>query len=237
MCKYQRYCLMFISLSLTTLACQHASNTNGNSSAEPQVTQTYVDFENLLAPVTSQNLSLLHDIQPRSADGTVNAVVEIPAGSNQKWEVHKTTGNIEWEQISDDSLRIVQFLPYPANYGFIPRTLLPLEAGGDGDPLDVFVLGPSARIGSVLGVRILGGIHMIDDGEQDDKLIAVDLNSWFANIHTIEQLNSEYPGIVDILNTFLLNYKGPENTVTISGILNHEAADAILNLAINEFIE
>ena len=77
-------------------------------------------------------------------DGDINVVVEIPTGSVQKWEVDKTSGNLKWEFV-DGKPREVKYLGYPGNYGMIPRTLLPKELGGDGDPLDVIVLGPAVE--------------------------------------------------------------------------------------------
>ena len=53
-------------------------------------------------------------------------MVEIPAGSNDKWEVDKTSGALYWEQ-EDGKPRVVQYLAYPGNYGMIPRTSLPHE--------------------------------------------------------------------------------------------------------------
>jgi inorganic pyrophosphatase len=96
----------------------------------------------------------LHDIAPFTSDSLVNVVIEIPAGTNQKWELNKATGQIEWEQVSPDSFRvIIDYLPYPANYGFVPQTLLPETSGGDGDPVDVFVLGSVSNVGMLFGAE------------------------------------------------------------------------------------
>lgn len=86
-------------------------------------------------------INYLHDISAFTADSLIQVVIEIPAGTNQKWEVNKETGHIEWDQLTPDSMRIIDYLAYPANYGFVPQTLLSKESGGDGDPVDVFVLG------------------------------------------------------------------------------------------------
>ena len=55
----------------------------------------------------------------------------------------------------------------------IPRTLLPKELGGDGDPLDVLVLGRALPRGSVVETKVLGVLKLLDRGEQDDKILAV----------------------------------------------------------------
>jgi inorganic pyrophosphatase len=121
----------------------------------------------------NEKTDFLHDIATFTSDSLVNAVIEIPAGTNQKWEVNKVTGSIEWEHFTPDSSRVIDYLPYPANYGFVPQTGLPLESGGDGDPIDVFVLGPSIAREQIVSVRIIGIIHMLDDHESDSKLLAV----------------------------------------------------------------
>lgn len=225
-----KYTLALLLISIVVFSFTSCTNSPESSSKG----EIYIEFERLVSGAHPET-NMLYAIQPKLPDGSLNAVVEIPAGSNQKWEVDKVTGQIVWERIHEDSLRTVRYLPYPANYGYIPRTLLPVELGGDGDPLDVFILGPSAQIGAVLNVKVIGGIHMIDDGEQDDKLIAVDLNSWFADISSLNELEEKYPGIVDILQTFLKNYKGPDNSVIIEGLFHLDTADKLIDTSIRQF--
>ena len=148
-----------------------------------------------------------HGLEAINSDLLVNVVIEIPAGSNEKWEVSKETGHLEWE-IRQDTFRIVPYLPYPANYGMIPRTFLPLDEGGDDDPLDVFLLGPARNRGEVMKGRLVGVIKTLDGGEQDDKLIAIDQESWFYAVHSLEDLKTQFPGALNILITWLENYKG-----------------------------
>jgi inorganic pyrophosphatase len=152
--------------------------------------------------------SYLHAIPAFTTDSLVNVVIEIPAGTNQKWELNKETGRIEWERVTPDSLRIIDYLAYPANYGFVPQTLLPEITGGDGDPVDVFVLGPSMARETIVSVRIIGIIHMNDDKESDSKLLAVDAKNPVFNVNSYELLVKEYPGVLDIITLWLLNYKG-----------------------------
>ena len=140
-------------------------------------------------------------------NGDINAVIEIPAGSIQKWEVDKNDGQLKWE-IADGAYREIDYLGYPANYGMIPRTILPEKQGGDGDPLDVLILGPSMKRGRVVRCRVIGILYLLDRGEQDDKLIAVSPASSFSNIYSMHDLNAEYPGISEIVRTWFLNYKG-----------------------------
>ena len=179
-------------------------------------------------------IDFLRDIPAYTQDSLVNIVVEIPAGSNQKWEVNKQTGFLEWERINDDSLRVVRYLPYPANYGMIPRTWLPEADGGDNDPLDVFLLGERVERGSIVPARVIGIIRMLDRGEQDDKLIAVPADDWHYDIDTIDKLNVKFPGITDLLVSWLLHYKGAE-LVDFQGVDNEEVAIEILHASIKAF--
>jgi inorganic pyrophosphatase len=156
----------------------------------------------------NNSVNLLHDIAPFTSDSLVNVVIEIPAGTNEKWEVDKVSGKIAWEQVTPDSMRVVKYLPYPANYGFVPQTLLTDASGGDGDPVDVFVLGASIDRGSITKVKIVGIINMLDDEKLDSKLLAVNVSESIFNVHTFEMLLNKYPGAVDIIKLWLLNYKG-----------------------------
>lgn len=189
------------------------------------------DGDSLVTAIRSADF--LRDFPPSPSDGLVNAVIEIPAGSNQKWEVTKTTGHLEWEVVSD-TLRIVSYLPYPANYGMVPQTWLPEEMGGDNDPLDIIVVGPRLERGTVAAVRLVGVIKMTDRGEQDDKLIAVDPESWFRHIHTLEDLESGFPGITEILVTWFGSYKGP-GMVIIESVGNESEAWRIFNEAVEAY--
>lgn len=159
----------------------------------------------------------MRDFPTYSSDSLVNVVVEIPAGCNQKWETNKETGHLEWERINKDSLRIVDYLPYPANYGFIPQTLSDPASGGDGDPLDVFLLGNKRERGEVVPAKILGAIEILDGGERDDKLIAVSASTHWGDLNTLSELEQYYPGVLTILTTWLINYKGT-GTVEILSI-------------------
>ena len=95
-----------------------------------------------------------------------SALIEIPKGSRVKYELDKDTGLLKVDRVLYSSIH------YPANYGFIPRTL-----GDDGDPLDVLVLmqEPVQPL-SLLVVRPIGMMHMVDDGENDEKIICVPLD-------------------------------------------------------------
>ena len=177
----------------------------------------------------------LTDFPAQNPDGTVNVVVEIPAGTTAKWEVTKPDGRLAWER-RDGQPRRVRYLGYPGNYGMVPRTLLPQELGGDGDPLDVIVLGPAAERGAVLKVRVVGVLRLLDRGEQDDKLLAVMTNSAFQDVETLTELRQTFPGVTEILELWFANYKGPGKMVS-QGYGEVDEARAILEAAVAAFAE
>jgi inorganic pyrophosphatase len=104
--------------------------------------------------------------------------------------------------------RFVKYLGYPANYGLIPRTVLSKAKGGDGDPLDVIVLGAALPTGTLVKCRALGVLVLVDGGETDDKLILAPVDSPFAACKGIEDLEKRFPGVTSILQTWFTSYKG-----------------------------
>lgn len=125
-------------------------------------------------------MNIWHDINPKriTVDEFV-AVVEIPKNSKVKYELNKDTGILEMDRILYTSTH------YPANYGFIPRTY-----ADDGDPLDVLVL-CSQTLHPMTLVRSypIGVIHMIDNGQRDDKIVAIPCNDpTYNSYHNIDDL-------------------------------------------------
>ncbi len=177
--------------------------------------------------------SFLSGIAPRAGEGLVHVVVEIPAGSVDKWEVDKADGALRWE-IHNGVPRRVRYLGYPGNYGMIPRTLLPEEQGGDGDPLDVLVLGPSVPRGSVVQARVIGVLGMLDDGERDDKLIAVLEGTALAEVKDLDELRRVFPGVTQIVETWFAHYKGA-GIIETQGFRGAPEAHRILEAAIKAY--
>ena len=171
--------------------------------------------------------------QPVFKDGGINVVVEIPAGSVEKWEVDKSSGHLNWELV-DGTPRKVNFLGYPGNYGMIPKTLLPKESGGDGDPLDVIVLGPAQPRGSVIKCKLIGVLRLIDGGDQDDKLIAVLEDTPFHTVDSIAELDVNFTGASEIIELWFANYKGSGKIKSL-GFANQDAAEAILSAAMMSY--
>lgn len=193
-------------------------------------------FISLLAcqPEAKNPKHLWHDIPAITEDGFVNAVIEIPAGSDKKYEVNKTNGRLEWEVLDNGEKRQIKYLAYPANYGMVPQTYLPKHAGGDGDPLDIIVLGPAYDRGSIIQCKLIGVLFLKDHGENDDKLIAVPHNSIFSQINNLDELEATYPGIKTILLTWFTNYKG-KNKMQSDGWGNADASTEILKLSMEAY--
>ncbi|KAJ7565295.1 hypothetical protein O6H91_02G055700 [Diphasiastrum complanatum] len=105
-----------------------------------------------------------HDLEiGPDAPAIFNCVVEIPKGSKVKYELDKKSGLIKVDRVLYSSV------VYPHNYGFIPRTLCE-----DNDPMDVLVLMQEPVVpGCFIRAKAVGLMPMIDQGEKDDKIIAV----------------------------------------------------------------
>ena len=209
------------SLSLVILMCS-CKNTNSDKNASIPKKEAQEPHKNLLKDFPAINDS-----------GFVNAVIEIPAGTTEKWELNKTNGKVEWEEV-DGTPRIVNYIGYPGNYGMIPRTLLDKENGGDGDPLDILVLGPPAERGSIISCKLIGVLYLKDRGERDDKLIAVAADSPFDNLKSIKELDANFQGVSEIITTWFSNYKGPD-MMQAFGFGDARAANKVLEQAIREY--
>ena len=162
--------------------------------------------------------NFFHEYNAFNNDGTINVIVEIPAGDNDKWELWKKDGSIRWE-FQNNSFRKIKYLPYISNYGFIPQTLFSEEIGGDGDPIDVVLLGERLKRGSVVKSKILGLINMKDEGKLDNKIVAVNHNSFVFNssiLNNFDDLDVNYPGALEIIEIWFKNYKLNNNILIVS---------------------
>lgn len=105
-----------------------------------------------------------HDVSP--GDHTpelVNGIIEIPKGTRAKYEIDKVSGLLKLDRVLYSSVY------YPANYGFIPATLCE-----DKDPLDILVLSQLEFVPLCLvSAKVIGVMRMVDQGDADDKIIAV----------------------------------------------------------------
>jgi len=176
----------------------------------------------------------MHDLEALSAftrPGILRAVIEIPAGSVEKRQYDKARGAFPIDA-RDGRPRIIRFLPYPANYGFIPGTRMRKEEGGDGDAVDVLVLCGALPSGTVIEVEAIGVIELVDAGERDDKLIAVPLDPALRNIDA-HDMNELPAAVMQIIQAWLLNYD-PVDQAALVGVKGREEALAVVRRWLNE---
>lgn len=161
-------------------------------------------------------MNLLHDIPVgEKAPDIINVIIEIQKGSKNKYEIDKSTGMIKLDRVMHTSQ------DYPFDYGYVPQT-----HWYDNDPLDVVVLTTYPLMpGILVEVRPVAVVRMVDDGERDEKIIAVpkgdprfahvkDLGN--VNVHTIKEIEH-----------FFITYKKLQNKeVAINGIEGADAAKA-----------
>jgi inorganic pyrophosphatase len=157
---------------------------------------------------------------------TVNALIEIPQGSRAKYEIDKTTGLLKLDRVVYSSFH------YPVNYGFIPQTL-----GEDGDPLDILVIcGESIQPLCLVEATVIGNMQMIDNGEKDDKIIAVATKDPTVNHFT--NVNELPKHFIAVLRNYFENYKVLENKVVeIDDFQDKQAAYGIIEKAIKFYTE
>lgn len=158
----------------------------------------------------------------------LNAIVEIPAGTNTKIEYAATTNSFITDQ-RNGSNRIISYLSYPGNYGFIPGTKTDTSEGGDGDPVDVLILTSHLETGTIIPVKPVGLLKMIDNNELDYKVIAVpvDTKDNVLGIDTYTDFKKKYPSIVNILTNWFAHYDASEKQ-EIVGWGDHEEALAYI---------
>ena len=180
--------------------------------------------------------NFLHEIETFNIDGSINVVIEIPAGENDKWEVSKRDGSLRRER-SNNSFRVIKYLPYMSNYGFIPKTLQPENMGGDGDPVDVILLGKRYERGTIVRSKVLGIMIMTDAGEIDNKVVAIPTDSkifFHEKINSLEDIKRNYPGVLEILKIWFKNYKRT-GQVEIQGYDNRLKAIEIIKTSQNPY--
>ncbi len=145
--------------------------------------------------------------------GTVLALIEIPRGSRNKYEMDHATGRLRLDRVLYSSVH------YPADYGFIVDTL-----GEDGDPLDVLVLVQEPTFpGCIVPARAVGGLDMHDEKGSDFKVLAVPLGDpRYAHVSSLADLGGHWAREIE---TFFATYKLlEEKTTEVLGW--HSAAEA-----------
>ena len=138
-----------------------------------------------------------------SQSGHLQGIIEIPAGTNRKYEVDKQTGMMQ-PDIRNGKIRMIDFLPYPVNYGFIPSTIMTKDRGGDGDPLDILYLAEHVPNGTVVEAIPIGLLLLKDLGELDHKVLAipVDPEKRIIAAENWEQFQLNYAPVRTIIEQF-----------------------------------
>ena len=160
-----------------------------------------------------------HDLpnDTHHAENYFNVVIEIPRGSKVKYELDKPTGLLRVDRV------LYSAVHYPCNYGFLPRTYC-----DDNDPLDVLVLGTEPVVPlSILTARAIGVMHMMDEGQRDDKIIAV---------HTTDPSMAVYKDINELpthlfreIQKFFETYKDLEGKqLEVDAFNGHKRATAVV---------
>lgn len=170
-------------------------------------------------------MNIWHDIKKeRITRKQFEALIEIPKGSKAKYELDKETGLIRLDRVLYTST------VYPANYGFIPRTL-----ADDGDPLDVLVLcGETVYPMTLITCCPIGVIKMVDDGAPDEKIIAVPVNDpTYKNYYDIQELPAH---IFEEMMHFFEVYKTLEHKVTtVKEVCHKDEAFEIIDRCIKHY--
>lgn len=127
----------------------------------------------------------------------VEAIIEIPNGSRNKFEIKD--GKIKLDRVLYSSMS------YPAEYGFIDNTL-----AKDGDPLDILVIGSEPSYpGCVIPAKVIGALKMFDNGKEDYKIISVvAVDPRYNDVNTLDDLSSF---VLDEIKNFFENYKTLQN--------------------------
>ncbi|QEY31385.1 inorganic diphosphatase [Synechococcus sp. RSCCF101] len=159
----------------------------------------------------------LRHLEPSPAPGLLNLIVEIPAGSRNKYEYSESAGVMALDRVLHSAVR------YPFDYGFVPNTL-----AEDGSPLDAMVMMEEPTFaGCLIRARPIGVLDMIDCGAYDGKLLCVpEADPRQRNIRSIQQLA---PNQLEDVAEFFRTYKSLGGRVTtINGWRDAAAVPGLL---------
>lgn len=172
-------------------------------------------------------MNIWHDISPdRIKKDNFVAVIEIPKGGRNKYELDKETGMLRLDRV------LYTATHYPANYGLIPRTY-----AGDGDPLDVLVLCQEKIISlALVEVYPIGVLKMTDGNEMDEKIISISKNDPFLNCY--KDIFEVPEHISSQIKHFFEVYKQLEGKQTlVDKIEGREEAEKIIEECIKNYKE
>lgn len=166
----------------------------------------------------NENLNPWHQVSPGDkVPEVVNGIIEIPKGTRAKYELDKESGLLMLDRVLYSSVY------YPANYGFIPQSYC-----DDKDPLDILILSQIDLVPRCLvPAKIIGVMRMLDNGEGDDKLIAVAAGD--PSVNHYNDISELPPHFISEMRNFFEDYKKLENkTVLVEEFQGREVAQQIL---------
>lgn len=165
-----------------------------------------------------QKFNAWHDVSPGDQlTEIVNGIIEIPKGTRAKYELDKESGLLRLDRVLYSSVY------YPANYGFIPQSYC-----DDKDPLDILILSQIDVVPMcIVPAKVIGVMRMLDNGEADDKIIAVAAGDpSVSHINDISELPQHF---ISELRNFFEDYKKLENkSVVVEEFFNRKTAMEIL---------
>lgn len=169
-------------------------------------------------------MNLWHDIPAGNVPDELNLVVEIPTGSQNKYELDKDYGIVKLDRV------LYSPLHYPGDYGFIPQTL-----GEDNDPLDGIVMMTYPTFpGTLMTVRPLGMLRMVDQGEADEKILCVPVDD--VRFEHVTKLSDVAQPILDEIAHFFQVYKQLEKKeVQINGWADLEETKKVIEAGIERY--
>jgi len=154
----------------------------------------------------------------------VKAIIEIPFGSNIKYEIEKESGAVVVDRVMHSAMY------YPANYGFVSNTL-----SNDGDPADILVLNEyPLQAGSVINCRLIGVLIMEDESGMDEKLLAVPVSKVDPTFDEIKTIDDVSKATLAKIKNFFETYKmlEPNKWVKVKEFQGKEDATRLLDEAI-----
>lgn len=164
------------------------------------------------------NTNPWHNVSPGDKlPEIVNGIIEIPKGTRAKYELDKESGLLILDRVLYSSVY------YPANYGFVPQTYC-----DDKDPLDILILTQIDVVPlCIVPAKVIGVMRMLDNGEADDKIIAVSAGDPSVNhINDVSELPQHF---IDELRSFFEDYKKLEKkTVVVEEFFDRKTATNII---------
>jgi len=157
----------------------------------------------------------------------IKAIIEIPYGSNIKYEVDKESGAVEVDRV------IYSAMYYPANYGFVANTL-----ADDGDPVDIMVITEyPLQAGSFIKCRLIGVLVMEDEAGMDEKILAVPVSKIDPTFDEIQDIDDLPKHTLAKIKNFFETYKmlEPNKWVKVKEYKNKAAATELLQKAIENY--